>query len=168
MSKHCRHFMTIVPGLLLAASATGSLAATKTAQFQVRATLDPSCTIAASDLDFGSQGVLDASVDATSTISVTCTSGVDYNIEFNLGDWQSTNYSNRNLRHTDGYTTIKYQLYTDSARTSIWGNGNAGTQKKGGTGNGALQNLTVYGRLPTQSVPKSGTYTDTITATINY
>jgi spore coat protein U-like protein len=37
-----------------------------------------------------------------------------------------------------------------------------------GTGNGAIQALTVYGQTPAGQYVSPGSYTDTITATITY
>jgi spore coat protein U-like protein len=31
-----------------------------------------------------------------------------------------------------------------------------------------MQNLTVYGRVPSQGTPSAGTYNDTITVTVTY
>jgi len=36
------------------------------------------------------------------------------------------------------------------------------------TGNGASQSYTVYGRVPAQTTPAPGTYTDTVTVTVTY
>ncbi|MCE3520182.1 spore coat protein U domain-containing protein, partial [Escherichia coli] len=35
-------------------------------------------------------------------------------------------------------------------------------------GSGAAQPYTVYGRVPVQTTPAPGTYTDTITVTVTY
>jgi spore coat protein U-like protein len=36
------------------------------------------------------------------------------------------------------------------------------------TGNGADQTFTIYGRVPAQTTPAPGTYTDTVTVTVTY
>jgi len=69
---------------------------------------------------------------------------------------------------TDGSNTLEYNLYTDAGRTTVWGDGTASSVTAAGTGSGAQQSLTVYGRIPaSQSVP-AGSYSDTVTATINF
>ena len=68
---------------------------------------------------------------------------------------------------TNGSSTINYSLYTTSARTTVWGN-TVGTDTVAGTGNGASQAYTVYGRVPAQSTPSPGTYSDTVVLTISY
>jgi spore coat protein U-like protein len=66
-----------------------------------------------------------------------------------------------------GSNFINYALYRDSARTANWGN-TVGTDTVSGTGTGANQSLTVYGRVPAQTTPVAGTYTDTIVVTVTY
>ena len=68
---------------------------------------------------------------------------------------------------TSGANTVNYSLYTDIARSTVWGN-TVGTDTKSGTGNGSAQTLTVYGQLPAGQYPTPGSYSDTITATITY
>ena len=59
----------LVAGLAMLCGAAN--AATTTANFQVRLTLTTSCTInSATDLDFGSSGVITGNIDQTSTINV--------------------------------------------------------------------------------------------------
>ena len=38
----------------------------------------------------------------------------------------------------------------------------------GATGSGVSQSFTVYGRVPAQSTPAAGSYTDTIKVTVTY
>ena len=66
-----------------------------------------------------------------------------------------------------GSETISYQLYRDAARTLVWGN-TLNTDTKGGTGAGTTQNHDVFGRVPAQTTPSPGTYTDTIVVTVEY
>ena len=68
---------------------------------------------------------------------------------------------------TSGANTINYSLYQNSSRTTVWGN-TVGTNTVSGTGSGLGQALTVYGRVPPQTTPAPGTYTDTIVATVTY
>jgi spore coat protein U-like protein len=66
-----------------------------------------------------------------------------------------------------GTEVINYSLYSDSGRTTNWGN-TVGTDTVAATGNGSAQAYTVYGRIPPQTTPAPGTYTDTITVTVTY
>jgi spore coat protein U-like protein len=68
---------------------------------------------------------------------------------------------------TAGGATVGYALYSNAGRTTNWGN-TVGTDTVSGTGNGTGQALTVYGRVPPQSTPAPGAYSDTITVTVTY
>jgi spore coat protein U-like protein len=142
------------------------LAATATSSFTVSITLAATCTInSASALNFGNQGILSTNVDQTSTIQVTCTNTTPYNIGLDAGTGTGATVTTRKL--TSGAATVNYTLYSDSGRTTIWGT-TIGTNTVAGTGNGTGQNYTVYGRVPSQTTPAPGTYSDTITVTVTY
>ena len=66
-----------------------------------------------------------------------------------------------------GAALLGYAMYRDSARTLNWG-ATAGTDTVGGTGSGAAQTLTDYGRVAGSQYVAPGAYTDTITATITF
>jgi len=158
----------LLPCLAAGAALIGSAAyaATTTSTFTVQATIQAQCVInSASTLDFGTQGVLASNVDQTSTIAVQCTNTTPYNIGLNAGTGSGATVATRKL--TSGGATINYSLYTDSGRSTVWGN-TVGTDTQAATGSGAAQSYTVYGRIPTQSTPAPGTYTDTITVTVTY
>lgn len=141
----------------------GAFAADDT--FTVTAQVIDACNITANDLDFGNYSSISGSnLDATSTIDVTCTNGTSYGVSLNAGTTVGGAYTERLL--TDTTNTLGYNLYTTSARTTVWGDGTGGTSTSTGTGSGSLQSLTVYGRIPaSQNVPV-GSYSDTVTATI--
>ena len=142
------------------------LASTTTTSFSVSITLAATCTInSASALTFGNQGILSTNVDQTSTIQVTCTNTTPYNIGLDAGTGTGASVATRKL--TSGAATVNYTLYSDSGRTTIWGT-TIGTNTVAGTGNGTGQNYTVYGRVPSQTTPAPGTYSDTITVTVTY
>lgn len=154
--------------LMLAAAnaASPALAATTTTTFSVQLIITAECAInSASALNFGTDGVLSADIDQTSTISVTCTNTTPYNIGLNAGTGTGATVAVRKM--TNGAATVNYMLYREVGRTTIWGN-TVGTDTVSATGNGAAQTHTVYGRVPVQSTPVANTYTDTITVTVTY
>ena len=63
--------------------------------------------------------------------------------------------------------TLAYSLFSNSAMTTNWGN-TVGTDTSAGTGTGAAQTLTVYGKIPAGTAPAADGYSDTITATVTY
>ena len=62
---------------------------------------------------------------------------------------------------------LGYGVYSDAERTKNWGT-TAATDTVSGTGTGAAQPLTVYGRVPAAQFVTPGVYTDTIIATVTY
>lgn len=146
--------------------ATGpAYAGTATTTFQVTATVASNCGISATNLGFGTYHT-DVQLDGTSTVTVTCTSGLAYNVGLDKG-LNGADVTHRAMN--SGTNLLNYALYSDSSRTLNWGN-TVGTDTVAGTGNGTGQALTVYGRIPAVQptyVP-AGSYADTITATVSF
>jgi len=142
-----------------------SNAATAVGNFQVQINIQAACIVAsASDLNFGNVGVLSANIDATSTISVQCTNTTPYTIGLNQGVNGAT-VTTRQMSGTGGL--VNYSLFRDASRTLNWGT-TIGTDTVAGTGNGAAQSFTVFGRVPAQNTPNPAPYADTITVTVTY
>jgi spore coat protein U-like protein len=158
-------FAAIAGALVLVPDALD--AATATANFQVRITIQTSCiVVSANDLDFGTQGVLSTNVDVPTTLSVQCTTSTPYNIGLNAGTGAGATVAVRKMTGPSS-NTVNYSLYQDAPRSVVWGN-TVGTDTVAGTGTGAAQSYTVYGRVPPQTTPIPGLYTDTITVTVTY
>jgi spore coat protein U-like protein len=135
------------------------------APFTVTATNATICSVAASTLNFGSAGVLRAAIDATGSVTVTCTNALPYTIALDGGLSGATNPTQRVM--SQGLQNVTYGLYRDSPRAQPWGD-SVGTNTVAGTGTGLAQTLTVYGRVPAQTTPSPGTYSDTVVVTISY
>jgi len=151
----------------IATAGTVAQAATATSNFQVRITITAQCLAATTnDLDFGSTGFLSANVDAQSSISVQCTNTTPYNVGFDKGA-NGTDVTARKLKGGPTNELISYAIYSDSSRSVNWGN-TVGTDTVAGTGNGSAQTILVYGRVPPQTSPTPGLYTDTVTLTVTY
>lgn len=131
--------------------------------FSVNAFVDRTCTVSAQNLNFGSHGVLRTQTDASSQLSVNCTSGLPYTVGLNGG---LSNQAPTARRMTANGQFITYGLYRNSDRSLPWGD-TAGTMASG-TGSGIAQNLGVYGRVPAQTTPSPGTYSDTVAVTVTY
>jgi len=114
-----------------------------------------------------------AHVDNTGSITVTCQATVSlligYSVKLSAGS--SGAYSQRKM--LSGTNSLNYQVYTDAARTSIWGDGSSST---GFIADGYLlqvltpvvRTYTVYGRVPGSQNVKAGSYLDTLTVLITY
>ena len=67
-----------------------------------------------------------------------------------------------------GANSVTYGLYKDAARSTGWGSSIVSGETVSGTGTGSAQALTVYGRVPPQSTPPPGTYSDVVVVTVTY
>ncbi|OSZ65763.1 spore coat U domain-containing protein [Hydrogenophaga sp. IBVHS2] len=139
------------------------------------------CTVTATPLAFGTyvspQG---PRVDSSATVQVRCTPTylllaceVAYTLSLSVGQTPSGGVR----QMAAGTGRLRYDLFSDAARTQPWGDGGAsGTLVSGSISTGLLglvclqgsRNHTVYGRLPAaQNVPV-GVYADQVVLTITY
>ena len=144
-------------------------AATATANLGVSATVTNNCTISTAALAFGSYDpvVTHAStdLDGTGTVTVACTKGASSTVGLGLG----SNASGSTRRMTDGSSNyLTYELYSDSGRTTVWGNSGAGLYSPGVAPSKAARNFTVYGRVTSNQDVPAGSYADTVLATVNF
>lgn len=137
------------------------------------ATIPANANVSATTLNFGSTSTLSSNVDSTATISVQATNTTPYSI--GLGNGTNASGSQRRARLGATANFINYNLFTDSGRSQAWSTSTSTTSCTGGagtcvlgTGTGASQNTTVYGRVPSQSVPAAGTFTDTVVVTVTF
>lgn len=129
------------------------------------------CTVASSGVAFGTYNPFSATpTDTTGTVTVTCSAGAGsgtYTVALSAG---SGTYAAR--RMTSGSSLMSYQVYSDAARSVVWGDGTSGTAKVTPGDNrpqaGGATTLTVYGRIPAQLIVAPGGYTDTLTVTVTY
>jgi spore coat protein U-like protein len=140
--------------------------------FAVQLTIQAQCVIrSAATLNFGTAGVLGGvggatNTDAQSTIAVQCTNTTPFDIGLDAGTTTGGSIATRKLVGP-GAATVNYKLYSESTHTTNWGN-TVATDTVTDTGNGASVNYTVYGRIPPQTTPAPGAYTDTVTVTVTY
>ncbi|HEX2827767.1 MAG TPA: spore coat U domain-containing protein [Burkholderiales bacterium] len=152
----------------LTAAAATAVAGTATTTFTVSGTVVPTCSISAAALNFGAAipNPINSNVDGQSTVTATCSSGAPYTVALNVGTGSGATYAAR--RMTSGGNTLVYNLYTDPSRSQVWGDGTGGSNLSNGSGTGAAQAINVYGRITAGQTVPTGTYTDTITVTINF
>lgn len=150
---------------LFALATSAAQAVSVTADMGVQIEIKNACafTTAPAALDFVTAGPLLANVDVTTTFGVTCTTGALYNIGMSGGS--SNDVASRTMLNGD--ESVAYQLYSDVGLTTIWGN-TPGTDTLGSTGTGTAETITVYGRVPPQTTPPEGTYSDTVVVSVNY
>lgn len=134
-----------------------------TTTFTLTVTIQSSCSISANPLSFGTYA--GALLSANTALSVTCTSGTAYNVGLNAGTSTGASVTKRMMTGPNS-ALLNYSLFSNSSYTTNWGNSTGSWVS--GTGTGLAQTLTVYGQIPAGQYPAPGSYTDTITATVNY
>lgn len=125
----------------------------------------PKCTFgAAAALGFGSYDPLSTSpVDGTSTLTYQCPPGQEVLITLDAGS--SGTFTARTMRQ--GAEVLRYNLYLDAARTSVWGDGSGGSYAGPGVTTRAGPSTTawVFGRIAAGQDAVAGAYSDTIRVT---
>ena len=156
----------------LFALAGSANAATATTTFGVTATVLKNCSVTASALAFGNYTPTTGAVNGTTTVGVRCTKNTSFSVALDKGTTTGGSITQRLL--ANGANALQYNLYTDTAHTTLFGDGTTGTAPTGtgnGLGAGAAVNFTVYGQVPDSSANQDavpGNYSDTITVTVTY
>jgi spore coat protein U-like protein len=166
-----RPYQILASAIALAAgSFCVTLSATSAStSLSVTASVNNNCTISTAALAFGTYDpvVTNASavLDGTGTVTIACTKGATATIGLGLGN----NPSGSTRRMTDGSGNyLTYEAYQDSSHSTVWGTSGAGLLTPAAAPSKAARNFTVYGRIAgNQDVP-AGSYTDTVTATVNF
>lgn len=160
MRRRCRFWVAALVALI----ACGFVAT------PARAAITGTCTASATGVSFGTYNLLSATpLTSTGTVTVNCSGATkitgNNSVTVELSTGQSGTFTARSLGANFGYN-----LYQDSAHTEIWGDGTGGsTIYTGSITNGQDEfTATVYGEIPAQQNPAPGSYTDTITVTVNY
>lgn len=130
---------------------------------------DAACTVSSTPVSFGSYDVFSSGpLDATGTITVDCNENPPPTVTISIR--QSTNtggFDPRAMKLTSGSELLSYNLYTDSNRTYIWGDGTGNTST---VSSKVFKNKpvphTVYGRIPPIQNVSAGSYRETLTVTI--
>lgn len=169
MTARTRFLAAVAAVVAASAVASPAFAATTTSSLSASATVTANCTASTTAVAFGSVNVISGSnVDGTGGLSVTCTSGTAWAASANAGSGTGASLATRKM--ANGTNMLNYVLYTDSARTTVWGDGVGGTTATiSGTGSGAAQASTIYARVPSgQTSLPAGSYADTVTVTVTY
>jgi spore coat protein U-like protein len=138
---------------------------TATTTFRVTAKVQAVCSVTATDLGFGTYNSGGALLQGTTVLHSTCTPNSTYNIGLNEGASPGSTINARKM--VSGANVLSYQLYSDAARSKIWGN-TTGTDTVTGVGTGLSQDHTVYGAVPGAQVVPAGDYADTVTVRLYY
>lgn len=160
-----RLFLVAVAAVALGGQRSAS-AATTTGSFSVTANVTVNCKVTGTTLAFGAYDPTSATaLDGTSTLSVKCTKGaVVASVQLDKGANAGVGTQRQMIAGAD---KLSYDLYTDTARSVAWTSATTGNGFTS-AGPSTPNTLTVYGRIPLgQDVPV-GSYTDSVTATVNF
>jgi len=162
-------------GVFLAGSAS---AATSTGAFQVTATVSASCvvtsTVAVAFPVYDPANThFAANDDATGTINVRCTKGtapvitLDEGLPANKAAGSTCTSPARQM--ASGADRLPYFLYQDTGRTTVWGcTSGTNSLTLAAAPSNAARAVTVYGRIPANQDVNTGSYADTVTATLTF
>ncbi len=128
---------------------------------------EAACTITTTAVSFGSYNVFAGSADdGTGQITYRCTGPRPPLVHTRYRKLVNRGFTPRQMRK--GSEALNYNLYLDSTRSTIWGDGTGGTQvySQANPPNGRNIVLSVFGRIPASQDVSAGTYSATVTATI--
>lgn len=137
-----------------------------------------SCSVSATPVAFGAFNPLSSIArNGVGSVTMNCRAPlgllVPYNLRLTAGS--SNSYANRTMTSsTVGSGPMFYNLYTDAAYTSVWGDGTGGTSIISSSFALALVSTfsityNVHGRINAgQNTLVPGIYTDTVTVTLTY
>ncbi|HZA53948.1 MAG TPA: spore coat U domain-containing protein [Candidatus Udaeobacter sp.] len=111
-----------------------------------------------------------ADLDGTGTVGIKCSPGNGSSISLDSGANASGNQ--RRMQGPAGTSSafLNYDLYSDAARTTAWGNGSNGASALTITAssNASERPFTVYGRVPKGQDVNVGSFSDTVQVTVNF
>lgn len=141
-----------------------AFAQTSTNNFQVASTLNATCVINVTDIDFG---VIKQSQDnlVNSSVNFLCSNGVRWTATFGAG---SGTTSERTLVNTQNSTEkLNYNLYKNGRGTIPVG-AILGDSAYIYDGTGISQAFTIIAKVPAGQYVTPGTYSDVITVSVTY
>ena len=139
-----------------------------------RIALGQTCTAAASGLTFSPYDPFAAAPSSiTGTISVSCRAlaaiGLSYTVQLDGGSGGTIG----SRAMSNNASRLGYQLYTNAARSIVWGDGTGGSATMGDSYLLAalttiVKTYTVYGSIPSRQMAAVGAYVDTVTILVSY
>lgn len=128
----------------------------------------PSCTFTTiTAVGFGAYSVFATlpNNNGVGSLAIRCVGGGGPSFAVTLSTGQSNSYASRVMK--SGVNQLNYNLYTSSARTTVWGDGTGGSSTLAATAN-STTTLSVFGQIPAGQDATVGTYADSITATVTF
>jgi len=142
---------------------------TVSSSLSVNATVSKNCTISTAPVTFGAYDPVaahaTAPLDATGTVTITCTKGAPAKV--GLGAGSNAEGTTRRMSQGAG-AYLTYELYSDTSRTTIWGDTLDTALDIPAAPDRNPRNFTVYARVPAGQDATVGNYADTVVATVNF
>lgn len=171
MAKHVSIWGLSAVALALAAPAAH--AATAASNFTVSANVIAACSISTVNMSFGNYEPTtthaSTSLTVNGAVTITCARGTATWIDLSPGS-NSANATGTTRAMAGGGSYLSYELYQDNSLTTLWGTGNPGNAFVPAVApNRNPRTFTIYGRIPAgQDTVPVGSYSDSITATVNF
>jgi len=170
--KHLSRLGGLTASFLILMGAGPALAGSATSNFTVTAAVANNCTISSTAIGFGDYDPIVANastpLDVAGTVVITCTKGAATTIGLNTGN-NAANASGTTRAMKSGSDYLSYEIYQEAARTTVWGNSGTGLFTPPAAPSKNPRTFQTYGRVPAaQDVPAGASYTDTVTATVNF
>lgn len=162
-----------ISALGLCLSAPAAFAGSAASNFTVSASVTASCTISTVNMNYGNYDPIATNATSPLTVNggvtITCTKGTTTSIDLSPGSNAANAVGTTRAMATAGPDYLSYELYQDSTYTTVWGVGNPGNALvPAAAPSKAARTFTVYGRIPAGQGSTVGSYTDTVTATVNF
>jgi spore coat protein U-like protein len=125
----------------------------------------PNCSVSVSlPMNFGTYTGTQLEPGGTA-VTVNCTFFTAYTVALNAGQGTGATTTTRKMKTGGGGSTLNYEMFQDSSRTTNWGN-TTGTDTVAGTGTGSNQTIFIYPKLPAAQYVVPNTYNDTVTVSV--
>lgn len=155
--------------LFLMSLSVDAFAGSGTSSMQGSATINATCTISSSNINFGTISPSQTGkATSNAIISATCTNETPYTI--NVGTGSNNSYAPRAMSgaNSGNNDKLEYNIYSDSSYSTIMGDGTSSTFQIQGTSTGGTQTYTIYGQLSLNQFVTPDNYTDNVTLNLNY
>ena len=129
------------------------------------------CNVSTNPVIFGSYDVFSPiPLDSSGAVIVQCDDKPVARVTISIGPSPgSGSFDPRTMDHMSGTDALSYNLYTDTNRNKIWGDGSGNTFTSDRNVNrNKPKVVTMYGRIPPLQNVSAGSYADTLTVTINW
>ena len=164
LNRKLTHIALGTIALSLAVS-SGAFAGSATNNVTVTATISNNCILSTGSVAFGSYDPVvtnhTAALAQTGTFTVSCTKGAAATIS--LGNGGNFNGGHRFM--ASGGNQLQYELYSDSGLSHIWNSANTVAYNSTTM---AATTETIYGQIPAGQDVNTGSYSDTVVATVNF